>query len=438
MNKPPKIIIKPANDSKRTKSTRRKRSKSKLVPLFLIVGILAVVGALFIYLTSQDNRGAVPLPILPGPDTVLGIDMNHYNQQTITISASQKMQTLLIEAGVEQRVVYELQKKADELGIELEPNYTFKHLLPHDPDQHHPLFIYAIEENLRYAIIRPYPSASIEIREKPSQIIEETRGIIVKDSILGDELTVLPNGVVRDMEIALQWSIDFLHILPGDKFKFIYDKQVVDNKVVNVKLKAVYFENKAKTQKHYAFYFKGQEEGFFDQNAKSMKRSFLMSPVAYGRISSGFNLERMHPVEHEKRPHYGTDFAAPAGTPIRSVADGKVIRLAYVDTPDNKSGIFVKIRHDDVYQTAYLHMSRIADGIKRGTVVKQGQTIGYVGETGLTTGPHVCFHFWKGKKRINHLTADLEQTYELSETDKTLFMPLQTELRAKIDDVSYD
>ncbi|MFK7933277.1 MAG: M23 family metallopeptidase [Saprospiraceae bacterium] len=148
-----------------------------------------------------------------------------------------------------------------------------------------------------------------------------------------------------------------------------------------------------------------------------MKSSFLKSPVKYSRISSRFNLRRFHPILKRTRPHYGTDYAAPYGTPILAVGSGVVSRKGY----GKGNGRFIKIKHDDTHSTQYLHMQKFAQGIQVGTPVKQGDVIGYVGSTGLATGPHVCFRFWKNNKQVNHLNLKFPPTDSLKQEELPAF-----------------
>src|SRR5690606_16970987 len=138
---------------------------------------------------------------------------------------------------------------------------------------------------------------------------------------------------------------------------------------------------------------------FFDQNGNSFKKAFLRDPLKYTRISSKYNLKRFHPVQKRYKAHLGTDYAAASGTEIRSVGDGTVVDARYTSA----NGNYVKIKHNGTYTTQYLHMSKIGKGITPGTRVRQGQVIGYVGSTGLATGPHLCFRFWKNGKQEDWL-----------------------------------
>ena len=220
------------------------------------------------------------------------------------------------------------------------------------------------------------------------------------------------------MEDALQWSIDFHHLQKEDQFKIVYDQNYIDGKKVGVgKVHAAYFKN-ANLNEYYAiFYNNGDESGFYDLEGKPMKRAFLKAPLKYSRISSYYNPNRFHPILKRRRPHYGTDYAAPYGTPIYAVGDGYVTKASYT----KGNGRYVKIRHDDTYETQYLHMQGFAKGIKSGVHVRQGQVIGYVGSTGLATGPHVCFRFWKNGRQINHLKLTFPPSDPLPEKDMAGF-----------------
>jgi len=164
-----------------------------------------------------------------------------------------------------------------------------------------------------------------------------------------------------------------------------------------------------------------------------MEKAFLKSPVKYSRISSRYNLRRFHPILRRTRAHLGTDYAAPYGTPILAVADGVVTKA----TRSRGNGKYVKIRHDGVYQTQYLHMSKFAENIKTGVHVKQGETIGYVGSTGLATGPHVCFRFWKNGRQVNHLRENLPPPEPMATKDIPRFNVLKDTMKKKLDLVEY-
>lgn len=207
-----------------------------------------------------------------------------------------------------------------------------------------------------------------------------------------------PGLAVRMSEI-FAWSVDFYKLQKGDKFRVIYYEDFVNGESTGVgEISACVFTSGGKD--YYAFYYekdKSHEGDYYDEEGNSMKKMFLKSPVKFSRVSSGFTMKRFHPVQKRWKAHLGTDYAAPYGTPILATADGTIEEAQY----KSNNGNYVKIRHNGQYKTQYLHMSKIAKGMKRGARVKQGDVIGYVGSTGLATGPHVCYRFWKDGQQVD-------------------------------------
>jgi len=211
------------------------------------------------------------------------------------------------------------------------------------------------------------------------------------------------------------WVVDFQRLQKGDQFKLIYEENLVDEKPIGVgRILGVYFEHSGNG--YYAFPFdQGDGTDYFDEKGNSLRKALLKYPIEFSRISSRYSKNRFHPVVKVFRPHLGTDFAAPTGTPIRSVGDGIIEEAQY----KTNNGNYVKVRHNNTYTTGYLHMSKIATGITRGTRVRQGQTIGYVGSTGLATGPHLCYRFWKNGAQVDALKVELPP----SQPVKTEYFP---------------
>lgn len=199
------------------------------------------------------------------------------------------------------------------------------------------------------------------------------------------------------------WTIDFFGIQKGDYYKVIYENVYVEGERIGIgRVLAATFNHYGKDQ--HAFYFVQDSIGeYFDQEGNSLRRAFLKAPLNYRRISSGFSNSRMHPVLKIRRPHHGVDYAAAAGTPVMSIGDGVV---EYTKWDNKGGGNVVRIKHNSVYSTAYLHLSKFGPGIKGGIRVKQGQIIGYVGSTGLSTGPHLDFRFYKSGSAVDPLKVE--------------------------------
>jgi murein DD-endopeptidase MepM/ murein hydrolase activator NlpD len=244
-----------------------------------------------------------------------------------------------------------------------------------------------------------------------------------------------PALAVRMAEI-FAWSVDFYRIQKGDKFKVIYDEDFVQGESVGIgQIHAVVFNSGGKD--FYAIYYDKDGSGkgdYYDENGNSMKKMFLKAPVKFSRISSRFNLKRFHPVTKTMKAHLGTDYAAPYGTPILATADGVVEDACFKQF----NGNYVKIRHNGQYKTQYLHMSKIAGGIHPGVRVKQGDVIGYVGSTGLATGPHVCYRFWKDGQQVDPLKQKLTFADPLPAQYKANFLATTKATKNSLDAISYE
>ena len=209
-----------------------------------------------------------------------------------------------------------------------------------------------------------------------------------------------PTNLAVSMANVYAWTIDFSRVQPGDAFDVLYRRETVNGEPVGMpEVLASRFTHWNAEKEAYLFN-QGDGNDYFDLEGGSLRKAFLKAPVEFSRISSRFNPKRFHPVLKKVKGHFGTDYAAPHGTPIVAVGDGVVTKSSYT----NGNGKYVKIRHNETYETQYLHMSRRA--VKQGQTVRQGEVVGYVGQTGLATGPHVCFRFWKHGKQVDHLREE--------------------------------
>ncbi|KUK77964.1 MAG: Metalloendopeptidase-like membrane protein [Proteiniphilum acetatigenes] len=200
------------------------------------------------------------------------------------------------------------------------------------------------------------------------------------------------------------WQIDFFDVKEGDSFRLMYDEAWVDDTtfVAISSIEGALFTHRGKEYRAIPFEQDSVRE-YFDEEGNSLRKAFLKAPLDFFRISSRFSNARFHPVLKRYRPHHGVDYAAPTGTPVKTIGDGVVIEKAY---QRGGAGNYIKIRHNSTYATTYMHLSRFAKGIQKGSSVKQGEVIGYVGATGLATGPHLDFRVYKHNQPINPLTME--------------------------------
>jgi murein DD-endopeptidase MepM/ murein hydrolase activator NlpD len=273
-------------------------------------------------------------------------------------------------------------------------------------------FVYE-KDDVNYVVYDLRDSVNIYNGKKEITRVKNTKSAEIKSSLFE---ALMESDASIELAIELSkiyaWQIDFYHLQKGDNFKVIYEEEYVDSQMVGIgKILGAYFKHRNK--EFFAIPFMQDSiYQFFDENGQSLRKEFLRTPIEFARISSRYSSSRLHPVLKIRRPHRGVDYAAPTGTPIRTVGDGQVIEAAYT----RSNGNYIKIRHNSVYTTMYLHMSRFGKGIKRGVQVKQGQVIGFVGKTGLATGSHLHFSFFMNGSYVNPLTIEVPPSHPVKET----------------------
>ncbi|OGU54956.1 MAG: hypothetical protein A2V66_10160 [Ignavibacteria bacterium RBG_13_36_8] len=246
------------------------------------------------------------------------------------------------------------------------------------------------------------------------------------------KLSIDPVLAIELSEI-FAWQIDFYTIQSGDKFKAIYEEKYIGDKYVGIgRVYAACFNHNKKD--FYAFIFE-QEEGkreYFDENGLSLSKAFLKAPVRFSRISSRFTSRRFHPILKRYRSHYGIDYVASIGTPVQSVGDGKVAEAGY----KGAEGRYVRIKHNGTYSSMYMHLSRFGQSITSGANVKQGQTIGYVGSSGFSTGPHLDFRFYINGQPVNYLVQEFPSTHPVKDELKAHYEGVKNVLQLRLDSLS--
>lgn len=267
-----------------------------------------------------------------------------------------------------------------------------------------------------------------------SKPVERKRSFVdvsISSSLWNDMIAAeaSPSLIVELSEIYA-WTIDFFALQEGDRFQVIYEQDICEGETVGSP--SVFYAVFNHSGKEYPAIMLEADEGgnkYWNQNGESLKKAFLKAPLKFSRVSSGFSYRRKHPVTGVVKPHTGVDYAAPKGTPVMSIGDGKVLSKGWAGGGGNT----VKIRHNSVYTTAYLHLSKYAAGLKVGQYVSQGEVIGYVGATGTATGPHLDFRVWKNGTPINPLTMEAPACEPLPIEMKPVLDSVYTLYRAEMD-----
>lgn len=272
----------------------------------------------------------------------------------------------------------------------------------HSCDSLHKLKYWVYSRSAREYIVFDFSADSIHVSEyyKPVKRVSRQSLFVIKSSLWQAmaDAAVNPNLTLRLSDI-FAWTVDFFGLQKGDKFRVVYDELFIDSVSAGIDLiRAASFSRNNNT--YYAVFFENDSvSGYWEPSGNSVKKAFLKAPLSFSRISSHFSYARKHPVYKTVRPHTGVDYAAPAGTPVMAIGDGIVIEKGY----KGGGGHTVKIRHNSVYTSAYLHLSRYGKDISVGSRVVQGQVIGYVGSSGTSTGPHLDFRIWKNGTPIDPL-----------------------------------
>ncbi len=298
-------------------------------------------------------------------------------------------------------------------------------------------FIY--QPNLEdYVVINFQDSIHAYTSKKSITYVEKSATGVINSNISEtlESQGLSPRLAYKMADEVFAWTIDFRRLQKGDRFKVVYtDKYIDDSIYAGVhKIKAAYFEHN--TEPFYAFEFmtdstKGIVD-YFNEEAKNLRRAFLKAPVKFSRISSRYNLKRRIAVYGYKvKPHKGTDFAAPIGTPIMATANGTVTK----SERRGGNGKYVKIRHNATYETQYLHMRK--RNVKVGDFVKQGDVIGWIGMTGSTGGPHVCYRFWKNKREVDPFKQKLPEAKPISDSLKIQYLDYIEPIKYKLDNINF-
>ena len=401
-------------------------------PGFKISILLSLI--LLIYSCKNSDTGNLP-PVAELPDTLAvskpdstlfmyGIPYDSFNLITGKIKRNGFLSSILMEHGVSmEEIDMVTRNSASVFDVrKIKSGNSFTLFCRKDSTaradylvyQHDPVtwYVFSFNDSLNITSYRKEVKSTVKYA---SATIETS----LWDAMLAGGLH--PSLVVGLSDI-FAWSIDFFGLQKGDSFKVIYEELSIDDKPLAVgKIYGAQFSGSGSLIYAVPFIQDGKES-FFDGEGNSLRKAFLKAPLQFSRVSSRFSSARMHPILRIRRPHYGVDYAAPVGTPVMAIGDGRVTQTSY----ENGSGRMVKIVHNSVYSTAYLHLSRFGSGISPGVYVKQGDIIGYVGNSGLSTGPHLDFRFYKSGYPVDPLRIEAPSVEPVSEANKARFEKSKT------------
>jgi murein DD-endopeptidase MepM/ murein hydrolase activator NlpD len=351
-----------------------------------------------------------------------GFISDSLEHQTYSVSKNETLSEILLKHGIAASDIMNLVNNAkDVLDVRKIVAGNLYHAFTNG-DSINTLVYFVYEKSPRHFVVFDLRD-SINVYESEKEVVVKEN---VKSAVIDHSLYVSLMKADATPELAIRlsqifaWQIDFYHLQKGDNFKVVYDELYVDDNFFAIgTIKAAHFNHRGKD--FYAIPFiQDSVLQYFDQDGNSLRKAFLKAPLEFSRISSRYSSKRFHPVLKTNRPHYGTDYAAPSGTPIRTTGDGTITEIGY----SGGNGNYIKIRHNSVYTTMYLHMSRFAKGLKKGSRVQQGQVIGFVGSTGLATGPHLCYRFYVNGSPVDALRVEVPPSH-----------PVKQELRAEYEGI---
>lgn len=391
---------------------------------FLIVLFLSAIA----YYSCSETSGNIITPeekhesAVEEPEKSLdpyGIDTSLYKLHTARIRYNQFLSEILADYNISYYLIDRMLRNSGDVfdirKIKAGNKYTL--YLSSDSLQQLDYMVYE-HDIMNHFLFDFRDDTLIRKVERPSRLELKYASGTIETSLWN---AMIDNGLHPVLAVELSeiyaWSVDFFGLQKGDSFKVIYEEEYIDTVSNGVyHIHAALFE-------HYGNQFyaipliQDDKESYYDLEGQSLRKAFLKAPLRYSRISSRYSNSRMHPILRIRRPHHGVDYAAAVGTPVVAIGDGRVIMREY----QSGSGRIVKIRHNSVYTTAYMHLSSYGKGISIGSYVKQGDIIGYVGSSGLSTGPHLDFRFYKNGYPVDPLRVEAPPVEPVSEENKEKF-----------------
>ena len=358
---------------------------------------MAVLSAFLTF--SCRNASVSDTPVEDTPVFPLGFNPSTFEADTFRVKSGETLSLLFAKLGLSQKDAYDLVQAADSVfpAKNLRSGKTCIAFRDSSALQY---LVYE-QDKISSVVFRCTPPFEAWACEKEVVTSQRFADVTINTSLWVDMKNAgVSPLLILSLSDVYAWTVDFFGLQQGDRFRVVYDEKSVEDEVIAVDtIRTAQFIRGTDTLSCFMF---NQGDGgniYWNGKGESMRKAFLKAPLHFSRISSGFSYARKHPITRKVQPHTGVDYAAPAGTPVVSIGDGTVIAVGYKGAGGNT----VKIRHNSVYTTAYMHLKGYAKGVKTGARVRQGQTIGYVGSTGRSTGPHLDFRVWKNGSPINPL-----------------------------------
>lgn len=401
--------------------------------------ILLIISVIILLISGRDNNTiceeeTTQQPIEQEKRMKYGLPIDDYIVTFDTICPNQTLAEVMHEFGFTAKQIYELTQCPDSIfdARRIRPGQVCALLASKDSTRT-PQYLVFEESAKKFVTFDLQNSYKATLNIIPGEWRESEVAGIVQSSLWE---AMIENNASPQLAVLMShifgWSIDFFGIQNGDNFRLIYAQEFVEEKPLNnYRIHAASFC--ASNNLVYAIPFtQDNEELFYNIDGNSLEGAFLKAPLDFYRITSKFSNSRMHPVLKRRRAHHGVDYAAPVGTPVYAIGNGKVIDKGY---QANGGGNYIKIRHNSVYVTTYMHLSKFAKGLKVGDMVKQKQVIGYVGSTGISTGPHLDFRVHENGKPINPLTIKSQPKKPVKEENKELFKQVCDSLVMRLDNI---
>lgn len=413
------------------------KDKSGKIVLFFYISVAILFAAVAInkFLPSESQK-EIKQEIPPVKQAnIFGIFTDNLIETKNKVERNETLSEILENFTLSNLTVSEIASNSrDVFDVrKIRPGKTYYTYASNDSLNDLKYFVYEIDP-VNYVVMDISDSLNVYKGEREVEVVQTSRAASINNSLY---LTLMENETSPELAVKLSqifaWQIDFYRIQKGDNFKVIFEEKYVDDKFVGIgEIIGAQFVHS--DEKFFAIPFEQDSiRQFFDEKGNSLRKAFLKAPLEFSRISSRYNKKRFHPVLKRTRAHLGTDYAAPYGTPIRSVGDGVVIAAGY----SRGNGNYVKVKHNSTYTTQYLHMSKFAKGIRNGRRVSQGDIIGYVGSTGLATGPHLCYRFWKNGVQVDPFKEKIPPSHPVKKELLEVYDSVKTEVMNQLSQIKF-